>query len=104
MRNSIRKNTSPFFCITRACAEALQRFHGYLYQKQGDGIIAYFGYPTAAEDAAERAIRAGLMIIDVLSQRPVSDVGFLKARVGVSTGLVVISDPIRETYPPSATR
>ena len=75
------------------CAEALQRFHGYLYQKQGDGIIAYFGYPTAAEDAAERAIRAGLMIIDVLSQRPVSDVGFLKARVGVSTGLVVISDP-----------
>ena len=75
------------------CAEALQRFHGYLYQKQGDGIIAYFGYPTAAEDAAERAIRAGLMIIDALSQRPVSDVGFLKARVGVSTGLVVISDP-----------
>jgi class 3 adenylate cyclase/tetratricopeptide (TPR) repeat protein len=75
------------------CAEALQRFHGYLYQKQGDGIIAYFGYPTAAEDAAERAIRAGLMIIDALSQRPVSDVGFLKARVGISTGLVVISDP-----------
>ena len=44
----------------RICAEALQRFHGYLYQKQGDGIIAYFGYPTAAEDAAERAIHAGL--------------------------------------------
>jgi class 3 adenylate cyclase/tetratricopeptide (TPR) repeat protein len=75
------------------CAEALKRFDGYLYQKQGDGIIAYFGYPTAAEDAAERAIRAGLMIIDALSQRPVSDVGILKARVGVSTGLVVIADP-----------
>ena len=74
------------------CAEALHRFHGYLYQKQGDGVIAFFGYPTAAEDAAERAIRAGLTIIGSLSQRPVSDVGFLKARVGISTGLVVISD------------
>ena len=77
----------------RICAEALHRFHGYLYQKQGDGVIAFFGYPTAAEDAAERAIRAGLTIINSLSQRPVSDVGFLEARVGVSTGLVIISDP-----------
>jgi class 3 adenylate cyclase len=40
----------------RICAEALHRFHGYLYQKQGDGVIAFFGYPMAAEDAAERAI------------------------------------------------
>jgi class 3 adenylate cyclase/tetratricopeptide (TPR) repeat protein len=76
----------------RICSEALHEFHGYLYQQQGDGIIAFFGYPTAAEDAAERAIRAGLRIIDSLSKRSVSNVGFLKARVGVSTGLVVISD------------
>jgi class 3 adenylate cyclase/tetratricopeptide (TPR) repeat protein len=76
----------------RICAEALRQFHGYLYQKQGDGVIAFFGYPAAAEDAAERAIRAGLTIIDSLSERPVSHVGFLQARVGVSTGLVVVSD------------
>ena len=77
----------------RICAEALHRFHGYLYQKQGDGVIAFFGYPMAAEDAAERAIRSGLRIIDSLSQRSISDIGFLEARVGISTGLVVISDP-----------
>ncbi|UCD68069.1 MAG: hypothetical protein JSW48_15000, partial [Betaproteobacteria bacterium] len=50
------------------CAAAITRYEGYVYQRLGDGIVAFFGYPLAHEGEAERAIRAGLDMIDALSR------------------------------------
>jgi len=72
------------------CVEATKRFEGHVAQYLGDGVLIYFGYPIADEDAASRAIRAGLEIQRELGERPeVSQVG---ARVGIHTGLVVVDD------------
>src|SRR5262249_20725236 len=48
----------------QTCAEVLQRFDGYLAQYLGDGVLGYFGYPVAHEDDAQRAVRAGLDLLD----------------------------------------
>src|SRR5215475_7254002 len=51
------------------CADVLQRFDGYLAQYLGDGVLGYFGYPVAHEDDAQRAVRAGLGLLDTLVAR-----------------------------------
>ena len=47
-----------------ACAEVIGRFDGHIAQYLGDGLLVYFGYPQAHEDDAQRAVRAGLGIVD----------------------------------------
>ena len=42
----------------------IQRYDGHIAQYLGDGLLVYFGYPTAHEDDAQRAVRAGLEIVD----------------------------------------
>ena len=74
-----------------ACAVCITRYEGYVFQRLGDGIVAFFGYPLAHEGEAERAIRAGLEIIDALSKLDVPDAGHLAVRIGIATGLVVVS-------------
>ncbi len=74
-----------------ACAVCITRYEGYVFQRLGDGIVAFFGYPLAHEGEAERAIHAGLEIIEALSQLDVPDAGHLAVRVGIATGLVVVS-------------
>ena len=74
-----------------ACAACITRYEGYVFQRLGDGIVAFFGYPLAHEGEAERAIHAGLEIIAVLSGLDVPQVGHLAARIGVATGVVVVS-------------
>src|SRR6201997_2029503 len=61
----------------------------------GDGLLVYFGYPQAHEDDAERAVRAGLGLIDAVGRLAVKSVQ-LQARVGIATGLVVVGDLIGE--------
>src|ERR1700745_424363 len=61
----------------------------------GDGLLVYFGYPRAHEDDAERAVRAGLHIVDAVGRLDVKSVK-LEARVGIATGLVVVGDLIGE--------
>src|SRR5262249_54755307 len=62
----------------------------------GDGVLAYFGYPAAHEDDAERAVRAGLAILDVVATlKPAPDVT-LQARIGIASGVVVVGDLVRE--------
>ncbi len=61
----------------------------------GDGVLVYFGYPQAHEDDAERAVRAGLGVIDAVGRLDVKSVE-LQARVGIATGLVVVGDLIGE--------
>ncbi len=70
---------------------AIQRFDGYVQQIQGDGIVAYFGYPIAHEQEADRAIRAGLAIVAGLSGLEVGIGEPLRVRIGVASGLVVVS-------------
>jgi class 3 adenylate cyclase/tetratricopeptide (TPR) repeat protein len=74
-----------------ACAVCITRYEGYVFQRLGDGIVAFFGYPLAHEGEAERAIHAGLAIIASLSRLDVPEVGRLQVRIGIATGLVVVS-------------
>ncbi len=72
----------------------MTRFGGYVSKYLGDGLVVYFGYPQAAEDAAERAVRAGLAIVaatDGLNERFVRHDVKLQIRVGIHTGSVVIA-------------
>ena len=48
----------------QTCADVIQRHDGYIAQYLGDGLLVYFGYPTAHEDDARRAVRAGLEIVE----------------------------------------
>ena len=79
-----------------ACVNAIERLDGYIAQYLGDGVLVYFGYPRAHEDDAQRAVRAGLGIIealDPLQKRLQQEQGLsLAVRVGIHTGLVVVGD------------
>ncbi len=76
------------------CAGAIARFDGFIAKFMGDGVLAYFGYPQAQEDAAERSVYAALAIIEGLTQLKGPDEQALATRVGIATGLVVIGDII----------
>jgi class 3 adenylate cyclase len=52
----------------RCVADTVARFSGFVAKYMGDGVLIYFGYPEAHEDDAERAVRAGLVVIDAVSQ------------------------------------
>jgi class 3 adenylate cyclase len=77
-----------------AAVAALQPFDGYVAQYLGDGLLVYFGYPQAHEDAAQRAVRAGLAIVDAmapLNARLVPQYGVRVAvRLGLHTGIAVV--------------
>jgi class 3 adenylate cyclase/pimeloyl-ACP methyl ester carboxylesterase len=75
-----------------ACAAAIARFEGHVAKFLGDGILAYFGWPVAHEDAAERAVHAGLEIVDAVPSLATSAGEPLGARVGIATGLAVVGD------------
>ena len=71
------------------------RFEGHLAKYMGDGVLAYFGWPQAHEDDAERAVLAGLALVRAVgglaaAGRP------LAARVGIATGLVMVGELIGE--------
>jgi predicted ATPase len=73
----------------------VRNFDGFVAKYMGDGVLAYFGYPRAHEDDAERAVRAGLGVVDAVSRLDFEYVA-LHARVGIATGLVVVGDQIGE--------
>jgi class 3 adenylate cyclase len=77
-----------------ACADVIARHDGFVAKFMGDGLLAYFGYPRAHEDEAERAVRAGLDIVASVRtlQTPARET--LQVRVGIATGLVVVGDLI----------
>jgi class 3 adenylate cyclase/DNA-binding SARP family transcriptional activator len=74
----------------RCAAETVRRFGGYVSQYLGDGVLAYFGYPDAHEDDAERAVRAGLELTTAVAA--LKALVSLQTRVGIATGLVVVGD------------
>jgi class 3 adenylate cyclase len=79
----------------RAVAGVVAGFDGFVAKYMGDGVLVYFGYPRAHEDDAERAVRAGLGLVDAVGRLDVKSVK-LQARVGIATGLVVVGDLIGE--------
>jgi class 3 adenylate cyclase/predicted ATPase len=83
------------------CAKVIARFEGHIAQYLGDGLLVYFGYPLAHEDDAQRAVRAGLGIIEAVSQltwRLEQEQGVqLAVRLGIHTGLVVVGEVGDET-------
>jgi class 3 adenylate cyclase/predicted ATPase len=76
----------------KCVAETVQQYGGFVAKYMGDGVLVYFGYPQAHEDDAERAVRAGLELIEAVG-RLKSRVP-LQTRVGIATGLVVVGDLI----------
>jgi class 3 adenylate cyclase len=74
-------------------AETVRRFDGFLAKYMGDGVLVYFGYPAAHEDDAERAVRAGLAVVDAVGHLVVPE-EVLRVRIGIATGLVVVGDLI----------
>jgi class 3 adenylate cyclase/tetratricopeptide (TPR) repeat protein len=79
----------------QACCDDIVSEHGgYLAQFLGDGVLAYFGYPRANEDDAANAVSAGLAMLDAIRALNVALDPPLQVRVGIATGLVVISERI----------
>jgi predicted ATPase/class 3 adenylate cyclase len=75
----------------RAATEAITRYGGHVAQYLGDGIMAYFGWPEAHDNDAERAARAGLAILEaVLKLNHGSRGPKLIGRVGIDSGAVVV--------------
>jgi class 3 adenylate cyclase/predicted ATPase len=77
-------------------ASVVERFDGHVAQYLGDGVVIYFGCPTAHEDDAERAVRAGLGIVEAIGERRSETKKRygrdLAVRVGIHTGMVVVGD------------
>ena len=79
-----------------ACTEVIERYDGHIAQLLGDALLIYFGWPTAHEDDAQRAVHTGLEMLKALADanrrlQPRYDVE-LAMRVAVHTGLVVVGE------------
>src|SRR5215471_3164091 len=79
-----------------ACARITRAYDGFLAEFRGDGILAYFGYPLAHEDDAERTVRAALEIIAAVAELETHAAEPLAVRIGIASGVVVIGDLSRE--------
>lgn len=78
------------------CAKIIHRFEGHLAKYLGDGLLVYFGYPLAHEDDVQRAVRAGLGIIEAVeayNRARQREKGLkISLRIGIHTGLVVAGE------------
>src|ERR1700730_1690043 len=75
-----------------ACSGVVARYDGFVAKFMCDGILAYFGFPHAHEDDAERAVRAGLEIVGAVGTLKTRVMETLQVRIGIATGLVVVGD------------
>lgn len=78
------------------CAQAIKYEGGLVARYLGDGVLAYFGYPHAHEDDAERAARAGLALIKSVDVIATQTAQSLHVRVGIATGLAIVGDSVGE--------
>jgi class 3 adenylate cyclase/predicted ATPase len=74
----------------RRVADCVAAFDGFVAKYMGDGVLAYFGYPQAHEDDAERAVRSALTLTTAVAQ--VASPLPLRVRIGIASGLVVVGD------------
>jgi len=80
----------------RCCTQQIEEFGGFVARYTGDGVLAYFGYPRADEDDAERAVYAGLALVAAVARLDAGPEATLRVRVGIATGLVLVGDLIEE--------
>ncbi len=80
----------------KVCSDVIQRYDGHVAQLLGDGLLVYFGFPSAHEDDAHRAVRTGLGIVEAIGNL---NIGLeeekslrLAVRLGIHTGLVVVGE------------
>jgi class 3 adenylate cyclase/predicted ATPase len=76
----------------KCVAHIVASLDGFVAQYLGDGVLVYFGYPLAHEHNPERAVRAGLALIEAVDQLTTPE--RLRIRIGIGTGLVVVGDLI----------
>ncbi|MBS0183720.1 MAG: AAA family ATPase [Nitrospira sp.] len=78
------------------CSEAISRFNGYIAKYMGDGLLVYFGYPHAHEHDAERAVHAGLAVLELVRALPrdseLHQDSDIAARIGIATGPVIVGE------------
>jgi class 3 adenylate cyclase len=94
---SRRRQGDVIAAFHACCASEIKSLGGMVAQYLGDGVLAYFGYPTAHENDAERAILAGLAILKAVGTlRPAGDL-LLQTRIAVGSGVVVVGDLVRQS-------
>ena len=97
---SVRLDPEDLREVIRAYQDAsvrvIRTYDGFLAKYMGDGILAYFGYPRAHEDDAERAVRAGLDMVVAVGRLNTPAGVALNARIGIATGTVVVGDLVGE--------
>lgn len=97
---SVRLDPEDLREVVRAfhaiCVDAVSRYEGHVAQYLGDGVLAYFGFPTAHEDDAERAVNAALQMISTVRAHSFPHGSPLELRVGIASGVVVVGDLIGE--------
>lgn len=84
-----------------ACGAIVRRFDGHVAKYVGDGVQAYFGWPRAHEDDAERAVRAGLAMAAAVAELADPDGAPLATRIGIASGVVVVGDTVGTHDAPS---
>src|SRR5215472_3938347 len=80
----------------RSCCDVIRRYEGHIARFMGDGVLAYFGFPRAHEDDAERAVKAALDMVESVTGLAVPIPEKLEVRIGIASGLVVVGDLIGE--------
>jgi class 3 adenylate cyclase len=80
----------------RCVAAVIEGAGGFVAKYTGDGVLAYFGYPRAGEHDAERAVCAGLALVEAVAGVATTAEARLQVRVGIATGLVVVGDLVGE--------
>jgi class 3 adenylate cyclase/DNA-binding XRE family transcriptional regulator len=78
----------------RLCTAIIEKHGGYVSHHAGDGLVAYFGYPTAIERSAEHAVEAGLALVESVPTPVVPADVRVQVRVGIASGAVTADDPI----------
>jgi class 3 adenylate cyclase/tetratricopeptide (TPR) repeat protein len=76
------------------CADVVLRYEGRVAQYLGDGLMVYFGWPVAHEDAAERGVRSALEMVQAVNA--IRAAKPLAVRIGLATGSVVVGDASRD--------
>ena len=76
------------------CENAVHTLGGQIARYMGDGILAYFGFPAAHEDDAERAVQAAFEIVKAVSMLSFPEAAPIQVRIGIATGIVVVGDLI----------
>ena len=74
------------------CKEVIERWGGHVAEFLGDGAVIYFGWPTAHEDEAERAVRAAIELVGAVARLPIGADSTLACRAGIATGLVMVGE------------